>query len=102
MGEVADGGGFAADLARNPKDFLVGALEEVVENAEFVHELERGGMYCVAAKIAKKIGVFFENENVDAHAGEKETQHHARGAASGDAAAGGECLVHGAVIMPEM
>jgi hypothetical protein len=102
MREIPDGSGFAADLARNPEDFLVGTLEEVIENAEFVHELESGGMDCVAAKIAEKIGVLFEDEYVDAHAGEKETQHHARGAASCDAAVGTECLVHGSVIMPEM
>jgi hypothetical protein len=42
----------------------------------------------VTAEIAEKIGVFFEDQDFDAGAGEKEAEHHAGGAASGDAAGG--------------
>src|SRR5579864_1095427 len=98
MREITDGSGFATDLAGKSLDFLMRTLEEVVENAEFMHELERRGMDGVAAKIAKKVRVLFEYENVDAHAGEEKAQHHARGAASRDAAAGAERLVHAPLL----
>ena len=40
----------------------------------------------IAAEIAKEIRVFFEHDDVDAGAREQEAEHHARGAAAGNAA----------------
>ena len=53
-----------------------------------MHQFEGGRVNGVAAEIAKKVGVFFEDENFDAGAGEQEAEHHASGAASCDAAGG--------------
>jgi hypothetical protein len=53
----------------------------------------------VAAKIAKEIGILFENDDVDASAGEQESEHHSRGSAAGNAAAGCERFRH--ALTPE-
>jgi hypothetical protein len=42
----------------------------------------------VAAEVAKKIGVFFEDKNFDAGAGEEESEHHTGWAAPHDTAGG--------------
>ena len=42
----------------------------------------------VAAEIAQKIGMLFEDANIHAHAGEQKAEHHAGGATSGNATAG--------------
>ena len=42
----------------------------------------------VAAEVAEEVGVFFEDDDVDAGAGEEEAEHHAGGAAADDAAGG--------------
>jgi len=39
----------------------------------------------VAAKIAQKIGMLFKNNDLDAHPGQQEAQHHAGRSAAGDA-----------------
>jgi hypothetical protein len=39
----------------------------------------------VAAEIAQEIGVFFQHNDVDTHAREEKSQHHAGGSASRDA-----------------
>jgi hypothetical protein len=88
MREVGHGEQFAADLAAQFADFLVRALEEFFEKAEFVHQFESGRMDGVTAKVAEEVGVFFEDEDFDAAAGEEETEHHSGGAAAHYAAAG--------------
>ena len=45
-----------------------------------------------APKIAQKIRMFFENDRIDAGAGQKKPEHHPGGSAADDAAAAGECL----------
>src|SRR5262245_13023572 len=94
MGEIGDGDDLLADLPGELSDFLMRALEEFVEKAEFIHELERGGMNSVAAKIAEEIAMLFEDDCVDACAGEEEPEHHTGGSSSGNAAAGVKSLGH--------
>src|ERR1700730_12141256 len=60
--------------------------QNLVEKAELVHQLESGRVDGIAAEIAKKVCVFFEEEDFDASAGEEEAEHHAGGAAAYDAA----------------
>jgi hypothetical protein len=50
-----------------------------------MHELEGGGVDGVAAEIAQEVFVFFEDDDVDAGAGEEQAEHYASGAAAGDA-----------------
>ena len=71
-------------------------LEELIEQAELVHQLERRGVDGVAAEIAQEIGVLLQHHDVDAGAGQQKAQHHAGRAAAGDAAARVDGLGHGA------
>ena len=84
-----------ADQTRKLTHLLMRAFEEGVENAELVHDFERGGMDGVAAKVAQEIGVLLQHHDVDAGAGQQETEHHAGWAAAGDGAGGGNGLRHG-------
>ncbi len=68
--------------------FVVGALKKFFEQTQFVHEFKSGGVNGVAAEIAKKIGVFFEQHDIDASAGQEVAEHHAGWAATDDAATG--------------
>ena len=88
VGEVGDRGGKIVDVDAEVVDFLVRALEEVMKEAEFVHELEGGGVDGVAAEVAEEVGVFFEDDDVDAGAGKEEAEHHAGGTTADDAAGG--------------
>src|ERR1700693_1803239 len=67
-------------------------LQEIVQKAELVHRFEGRRMDRVAAKIAQKIRVFFENDRIDAGAGKEKPEHHPGRSAADDAAAAGECL----------
>ena len=50
-------------------------LQQLVEQAELVHHFERRRVYRVAAKVAQKIGVLFENDHLDARAREQKAEH---------------------------
>jgi hypothetical protein len=90
MREVGEHDAVLADLARELAQLLMRPFEALIEQAELVHDLERGGMDGVAAEIAQEIGVLLEHHHLDAGAGEQIAQHHAGGSASGDAAPCGE------------
>jgi hypothetical protein len=92
MRKVGDGDGKIFNERADFAEFLMRAVEEVFEEAEFVHEFESGGMDGVAAKIAEEVGVFFEDKNFDAGASEKKTENHACGTSANDAAGGLEGL----------
>jgi hypothetical protein len=49
-------------------------------------------MHRVAAKIAQKIAMFFEDYHLDPRARQKKTEHHPRGSAARDATARGYSL----------
>jgi hypothetical protein len=87
MGEIGDGYGEIVNDRADRGDFLMGDAQKFLEQAELVHEFEGGGMDGVAAEIAEKVGVFFEDGDFDSGAGEKKTKNHAGGAAANDAAA---------------
>src|SRR5262244_3213305 len=70
------------------------SLEKLLENSQFVHQLESGGMYRVTAKIAQKVLVLLKNEHVDARASEKEAEHHSGRTAARNATASVNCLAH--------
>jgi hypothetical protein len=88
MGKITDGDGKVVDGGSDLQKLLMRDAQEMLEEAEFVHEFEGGWVDGVAAEIAEEVGVFFEDEDFDASAGEEETEHHAGGAASCDAAGG--------------
>jgi hypothetical protein len=61
--------------------------QESLGQPEIVKHLECGWMNGVAAKIAQKIAVFLEHDDVDAGPCEQIAQHRAGRSAPGDAAA---------------
>src|SRR5580704_8216147 len=67
-------------------------LQEIFQKAELVHRFEGRGMDRVAAKIAQKIPMFFENDRIDAGAGKEKPEHHPGRSTADDAAAAGESL----------
>jgi len=86
MGKIADGDGKIVDGGGDLQKLLMRDAQEIVEEVELVHELKGGRVNGVATEIAEEVGVFFEDEDFDAGAGEEEAEHHAGGAASCDAA----------------
>ena len=75
-----------ADLPAELAHLLMRQLQEVVEQAELVHHLERRGMDGVAAEVAQEIGVLLEHHDVDAGARQQKAEHHAGRPAAGDGA----------------
>ena len=63
-----------------------------------MEELECGGVDGVAAEVAEEVFVFFEDSDVDALAGEEETEHHAGGTSANDAARGLSGGSHGMTL----
>ena len=62
--------------------------QEIVEQAELVHQLQRGGVDGVAAEVAQEVGVLLEDDDIDPGAGEEEAEHHPGRPAARDAAGG--------------
>jgi hypothetical protein len=66
---------------------LMRQLQKLVEKSEFGHEIEGGRVNGVAPKIAIEVGMFLEDGDVDAGAGEEITGHDSGGPAADDKAA---------------
>ena len=96
MGQIRDGDGEIVNGGADLQKLLMRDAQKIVEEAELVHEFEGGRVNGVAAEIAEEVGVFFEDKDFDAGAGEKEAEHYAGGAASCDAA-GGWCGLRGKI-----
>src|SRR5688572_1913565 len=64
------------------------SFEQLVEQAELVQHFERRRVDRVTAKVAQKIGVLLEHDDVHAGAGEEQSEHHTGGPAAHDAAVG--------------
>ena len=90
VGQIDELHAFVADLTAQPLDLLVRQLEELVEQPELVHQLQRRGMDGVAAKVAQEIRVLLEHDDIDAGAREQEAEHHPGRSAAGDAASGAD------------
>ena len=80
--------GEVAELCADGGEALVGQFQEAFEQAEFVHQFERGGMDGVATEVAEEVAMFFEDGDGDAGTGQQVAEHHAGGSAA-DHAAGG-------------
>ena len=78
----------AAEQAVHFLQLLVRQFQKFVDQAEFMHHLQRRGMHGIAAKIPEEIGVLFQHHRLDAGAAEQIAEHHAGRAAADDAAAG--------------
>src|SRR5579872_3096091 len=67
-------------------------FQKVSEHAKLVENLKRRRVDGVAAKIAEKVSMFFEDDHVDAHPSQQIAEHDSGGTASDYAAARGEPL----------
>jgi hypothetical protein len=101
MGEIRNRDRILSHLTGKLSYFLMRAFQELVQNTEFMHNLECGGMDRIPAKITQEIGVLLEHEHIDAHTRKKKTRHHAGRATSSNAAASVDHVVHVTdIIMP--
>ena len=82
---------FGADLGGQRFDLLMRQFQELVEQAEFVHQLERRRMDRIAAEVAEEIGVLLQHHDANAGARQQESKHHPGRAAAGDAALSRDC-----------
>ena len=73
--EVADLEPASSDDGRDTVYLGMANLEELVEEAKFVHQLQRGGMDGIAAKIAEEVLVLFEHGDGEPGAGEQKAEH---------------------------
>ena len=87
VAKVRDGQRYVTDLRVDLVHLLVGELQEVLQHAQLVQELERRGVDRVASEVAEKVRVLFQDDDVDTRAGQQQPQHHPGRAATGDAAA---------------
>src|SRR5262245_24292823 len=83
--EIGQGESGVAELSVQLVDFLMRQLEKLVEQAKLVHDFKRCGMNRIAAKIAQKICMLFQHNDVDAGAGKQEAEHHPRWSTTDDA-----------------
>ena len=88
--EVRDADRSLAELSVHGLQPLMRKFQESVDQAEFIHHLQRRGMHRVAAKIPEEVGVFFQHHDIDPGASKQIAQHHARRATADDAASRGD------------
>src|SRR6266403_1429376 len=69
-------------------------FQKFVEQAEFVHQLQRRWMNSIPAEIAKEIGMFFQNDYGHARPGKQIPSHHPGRAAANDHAASLHFISH--------
>ncbi len=61
-------------LQLHAPDSAMRQLQELVSQAELVHQLQRRRVNGVAAEVAEKVAVFLENDDVDARAREQKPE----------------------------
>ncbi len=88
VGEVGNHDPLIAELGAETRDFLVRQLQEVVEQPQLVHHIQRRGVHGVAAEVAQEIAVFLQYHRFHAGTRQQEAQHHAGRPAADDAALG--------------
>ena len=75
-------------------------LQEVFEQTELVHHLQRRGMHRVAAEIAQEVAVLLEHDDVDARARHQQPKHHPGGTAADNHELGADRLGHREPLYP--
>ena len=103
MSEIRDRQIGRADLNAKAPHFAVREFQELIQQTQFVHQLERRRMDRVAAKIAQEIRVFFQHHDIDAGAREQEAEHHAGRTAANDATSGRKIFrIHEIALSPSV
>ena len=85
--EVGDTDRSVAKLGVHFLQLLVRNLQEVIDQAQFIHHLQGRGMDGIAAEIPEEVGVLLQHNRLDAGATQQIPQHHAGRTAADDAAA---------------
>src|SRR5580692_9386840 len=85
-GEVGDLEHVVANLAGKFTHLLMRVTQELLQKTKFMDQLQRGRMNGVATKIAQKVGVLFEDNNIHTGASQQEAKHHSGRASADDAA----------------
>ena len=75
MSEIRECIFLLAEGGADCRGFLVRQFQELVQQAQLVHELQCGGMDGVAAEIAQEVGVLLQHDHVDAGAREQKAEH---------------------------
>ncbi len=70
MCEIADLDGLLPNCGGQFRHLLMRPLEEFLQQPEFVHQFQSRRMDGVAAKVAEKIRMLFENDDFSAHTGQ--------------------------------
>src|SRR5271165_1977198 len=83
--QVTDLEPLAANNSGDSVDPGVANFEELVEQAELIHQLQRGGMDRVAAKIAEEVFVLFEYGDGESGPGQQQAEHDTCWASADDA-----------------
>ena len=91
MREVSQHDKLITDLRAEFTHFLMRPPEKIVEDAQLIHQLERGGMDRVAAKIPQEIRMLFQYYDRDTSASQQEPEHHPRRTTAHDAALRLDC-----------
>src|SRR5262249_31856264 len=74
---------------------LVGKLEERLQQAELVHDLQGRRMDRIAAEGPQEIRVLFQDDDADSSAPQQQPEHHPSGTAANNAATGGSLFHQG-------
>src|SRR5438132_7300356 len=98
MRKVHQDNKFIADLAAEPGRFLMRQFEKAFEDSQFMHHFERRRMDRVTAKVAQKIFMLFEHDDIDACTCQQKAKHHARRTAAGDATSGNDLHLESKLI----
>jgi hypothetical protein len=94
MRKVRERNGFIADLSNGLVQLLMRAFKKVFEQTQLVHQLERGRMNRVTAKVTQEILVLLKHDDFDAGARQQKAEHHSRRPTADNAAA---CFHYGRV-----
>jgi hypothetical protein len=92
--EISNGRGVPIKDTSQLRHFLVGQLQEFIEQPKLMNEIQCGRMNSVTAKIAIKIGVLFQDDHIDACTGQQITRHHAGWPAAHNDASSSNLSVH--------
>ena len=76
----------AANMCCEPPDLLMRPLQQLVQDAEFVHQFEGRGMDGVAPEIAQEVAMLFKDDDLDSGARQQIAEHHPRWTAARNAA----------------
>ncbi len=77
----------------------VGQIEQAVGQADLIQHLQRGSVHGVSAEIAVEVAMQLEERDRHASTGQQQSQEHACGAGTDDAAAG--FVAHGDRLCPD-